>query len=316
MSKVGNALKMLMILQSRGKMKAKDLAREIEVSEREIRRYKDDLMQAGIYIESDAGKYGGYSIENDHDLLGLSLTNEEYMALMMVNEELKKAKHLVMKDYNLAIDKINIVHKKKSNDLANSYNYMVKGAIANINFQKERKKLIDIHAATLTKNKVRIKYTSLTSGQTERVVRPYATFQYKGDMYFTGYCEKKQATIDFKLCRISEYCTLEEKFQMDKPFDLEGYMKNCFGIFKDKPMQVKLKIQHPMAQIVKEKIWVENQKIMENKEDRSILFEATMEGLQEIKSWILSMGASVKVIEPKMLIEEIKKEIEKMKSIY
>ncbi|QEK11016.1 transcriptional regulator [Crassaminicella thermophila] len=316
MSKVGNELKMLMILQSRGKMKAKDLAREIEVSEREIRRYKDDLIQAGIYIESDAGKYGGYSIGNDSYLLCLNFTDQEYMALLMINEELKKSNHLVLKDYNTAIDKINIVHKKKMHNLSNSYNYMLKGAIANINFQKERKKLIDIHAAILTKNKVNIKYTSLTSGQTERVVWPYATFQYKGDMYFTGYCERRKATIYFKLCRVNKYSVLEEKFEMDKPFDLEEYMKNCFGIFKDQAIQVKLKIHYPMSQIVKEKIWVENQKIIENEEDKSIIFEAMMEGLEEIKSWILSMGGSVEVIEPKMLIEEIKKEIEKMKSIY
>ncbi|SHK58531.1 Predicted DNA-binding transcriptional regulator YafY, contains an HTH and WYL domains [Caminicella sporogenes DSM 14501] len=316
MSKVGNALKMLIILQSRGKMKVCDLARELEVDERQIRRYKDDLLQAGIYIKSETGKYGGYSIEDNNYLLGLNLTNEEYMSLLMANEELKKMGHLALKDYSLAIDKINIVHKRENLNLLGNCNYMVKSARANVNFEVERKKLVDIHAAMLTRNKVRIKYTSLTSGETERVVRPYATFQYKGDMYFIGFCERKNGILEFKLCRIKEYSILEEKFEMDNSFSLEDYMANCFGIFKDEEINVKLKIYHPMSQIVKEKIWVDNQKIIENEEDNSIIFEATMKGLKEIKSWILSMGSSVKVLKPQKLIEEIKNEIDKIKELY
>ncbi|WZL74329.1 WYL domain-containing transcriptional regulator [Clostridiaceae bacterium 35-E11] len=315
MSKVGNALRMFIILQSRGKMKIKDLARELEVDVRQIRRYRDDLMQAGIYIKSDTGKYGGYSIENNNAILRINLTEQEYIALMIANEELKETNHLVVKDYTTAIEKISAMRKNPYTDFENQYNYVIKGAMANINFEEERKKLIDVYAASITKNKVKISYTSLSSGLTERVIRPYATFKYKGDMYFTGYCEKKEAVIDFKLCRVKGYEILKEKFIMDKSFNLEERMKNCIGIFKDEEIDVKLIIKHPMSQIVKEKIWVKNQKIREN-EDQSIVYEATMEGLKEIKSWILSMGSSVKVITPQKLIEEIKKEIENLKKIY
>ena len=44
MSRVGNALNMLILLKSRGKMKAKELADILEVKERTIRRYKEYLM--------------------------------------------------------------------------------------------------------------------------------------------------------------------------------------------------------------------------------------------------------------------------------
>lgn len=37
-----------------------ELSKIIEVSPRQIRAYKEDLEKAGIYIESYAGKYGGY----------------------------------------------------------------------------------------------------------------------------------------------------------------------------------------------------------------------------------------------------------------
>ena len=41
-----------------------------------------------------------------------------------------------------------------------------------------------------------------------------------------------------------------------------------------------------------------------------------MRGYEEIKSWILSMGAYVEVVEPDRLRNDILLEIEKMKKIY
>ncbi|AOT70854.1 helix-turn-helix transcriptional regulator [Geosporobacter ferrireducens] len=318
MSSIGNALKLYLLLQSKGKMKIRDIAKELEVDERTVRRYRDDLEQAMIYIDSQAGKHGGYYLHNDNYLLGLNLTCEEYLTFLMIKEELEKSNHVVLKDYDSALQKIQQVYisGKNEKDRINIFNFIAKGTKANININEERKKLIDIHAAALTKNKIQIQYTSLSSGLTERIVRPYATIQYKGDMYFTGYCERKQAIADFKLCRIHEYTVLNEKFLADKSFDLDEYMKNCIGIFKDDEIHIKLKVYHPMSQIVKEKIWVENQIITENEEDHSIIYEATMKGVEEIKSWILSMGSKVKVISPQFLADKIKNEIKNMHKIY
>ena len=46
------------------------------------------------------------------------------------------------------------------------------------------------------------------------------------------------------------------------------------------------------------------------------MFKAKMRGYEEIKSWILSMGAYVEVVEPDRLRNDILLEIEKMKKIY
>ncbi len=71
-----------------------------------------------------------------------------------------------------------------------------------------------------------------------------------------------------------------------------------------------------MSIIVSERIWSEDQKITFNQKDNSILFEATMSGLPEIKTWILSMGSYAEIIQPKGLYEEIKNEVKKLKNLY
>ena len=60
MSKISNVLTMLQLLQSGRKYSISELASILEVSERMIRVYKEDLEKAGIYIDTIMGPYGGY----------------------------------------------------------------------------------------------------------------------------------------------------------------------------------------------------------------------------------------------------------------
>jgi len=60
MSKVSNALLMLQYLQNGRKYSIRELANLLEVSERMVRVYKEDLEKAGIYIDTIKGPYGGY----------------------------------------------------------------------------------------------------------------------------------------------------------------------------------------------------------------------------------------------------------------
>ena len=68
MSKVSNMLKLIQILKDGNVHSIVSLANTIEVSDRMIRQYKLELEQAGIYIKSITGKYGGYKIEKSENL--------------------------------------------------------------------------------------------------------------------------------------------------------------------------------------------------------------------------------------------------------
>jgi|BioPla2DNA2_1021312.scaffolds.fasta_scaffold37458_1 predicted DNA-binding transcriptional regulator YafY len=318
MSQIGNALKMYLILQVRSKCKISELAQEVEVDERSIRRYRDDLEQAGIYIDSKRGKDGGYSLYSDNYLLGLNISDSEFNSLQLVQKELKDSMHIASKDISILANKINVVVKEKaiSSDGFNNHiiNHMKKDTISNIDPKIERKYLMDIHVASLTCNKIKMTYVSLTSGESQRIVHPYATFRYKNNIYFMGYCENREEILHFKICRIKEYTILEEKFKKKEDFDLEKSMENCLGIYRDEELDVKLKIKNQMSEIVKEKIWVENQKIEEI--EGGIIFKAKIRGKTELISWILSMGSDAEVLEPEELRQEITDEIFKMKNLY
>ena len=65
MSKVSNVITMLELLQSGRKYSINELSNKLEVSERMIRVYKEDLEKAGIYIDTIMGPYGGYVLNQN-----------------------------------------------------------------------------------------------------------------------------------------------------------------------------------------------------------------------------------------------------------
>ncbi len=83
MSKIANMLNMLQILKDGKLHNIQELAQKLEVSERMIRQYKLELEQAGIYINSTTGKYGGYQIEKENNFLKIEDTLKEEMYIII-----------------------------------------------------------------------------------------------------------------------------------------------------------------------------------------------------------------------------------------
>lgn len=151
MSKVANMLNMLQILKDKNIHSISSLAERLEVSERMIRQYKLELEQAGIYLKSYTGKFGGYQLDENSNFL-------------KIKNEVKEKMYLVMKK-----------------------------AIAN-------------------NNKVKIKYKSVNSGITERIIDPAELFIYLDKWYIAAFCELRNEIRLFKLDDIIEYEILAEKY--------------------------------------------------------------------------------------------------------
>lgn len=83
MSKVANMLNMLQILKDKNIHSISSLAQKLEVSERMIRQYKSELEQAGIYLKSYTGKYGGYKIDDNNNFFKIENEVKEKMYIIM-----------------------------------------------------------------------------------------------------------------------------------------------------------------------------------------------------------------------------------------
>ena len=102
MSKISNVLTMIEMLQSGRKYSISELANELEVSERMIRVYKEDLEKAGIYIDTIMGPYGGYVLNQTIRMPVRKFKKKDYERLdkYILNEkdELEKEKLTLLQD--------------------------------------------------------------------------------------------------------------------------------------------------------------------------------------------------------------------------
>ena len=145
MSKIGNAIKMMMLIQSRGRMKCCELAQELEVTERQIQKYKSDLEQAGIFITSKSGAYGGYELDKENSITNINLCLEDISVLDMINEQLKHNNDIYQNEFDNIVTKIKAVTSIKQEK--KNMDYFSKQAQSNYDYKNEKQKINNIRVA-------------------------------------------------------------------------------------------------------------------------------------------------------------------------
>ena len=204
MSKVANMLKMIKILKDEKIHNMKDIAEKIEISPRMVKQYKNELEQAGIYIESKRGINGGYSLNKELNNIDIGLIYQELIKLKEIeqyfndDQDFKKIIGKIIESYEKNINEADL---KKINRIQE---------LGKINLKDT---YLSLRKAINRKNKVKIKYYSNDSGLNDRVIHPAEMFYYLEEWYVAAFCEKRKAIMLFKLNDIQEYEILDDKYE-------------------------------------------------------------------------------------------------------
>ena len=92
MSKLSNVLTMLQLLQNGRKYSVKELSKILEVSERMIRKYKEELEYSGIFIDTIRGQYGGYVLNRNFNVPYLNFNDDDLYIIDRVSKIISDSK--------------------------------------------------------------------------------------------------------------------------------------------------------------------------------------------------------------------------------
>lgn len=213
-------ISIILMLQSRGTLKANELARELGVSERTIHRYMGMLDEMGIPIYSERGPYGGFTLVRGYKLPPLIFTPEEATVLYLGAELVKDVWGASYHDAAVA------AKAKLDNVLPDALCQEVKHAQRGLLVTGWQRRdygpwapIIDeLRRCVAQSRRARVVYRSLRQEVTERLLDPYALALQWGNWYLVGHCHLRGELRTFRVDRIEDVEPVDATFELPDDF--------------------------------------------------------------------------------------------------
>lgn len=187
-------------------------------------------------------------------------------------------------------------------DMTNPYSFTLPPVL------KQESKVWDVLGRALEEQRtIRILHrSSWWQKTTERRVDPYHLHNYAGEWYLTGFCHLRGEYRDFAVGRIKSAKLLRRKFEMPADFDKARFLRGALGRLEPGrgSHEIRLKFSSIVAERVSERVWHPTQE-MARFPDGAVEMRFKCEFFGEVRSWILSWGDMVEVLDPPELRGEI-----------
>ncbi|HLZ59682.1 MAG TPA: YafY family protein [Ktedonosporobacter sp.] len=206
-------LTVLELLQSHGRMTGAELARRLEVDIRTVRNYVETLLDLGIPVEAERGRYGAYFLRAGYKLPPLIFTEDESLALTL---SLLMARESGLAQISAAFEG---VLAKIERVLPASTRARIQAVEQTVTFDSVKARatpsglaVMLLSSAIQTGRQVKLHYRSAREEVTERAFDPYGIAYHKGFWYTIGYCHLRQGQRLFRLDRITHIEMTGETF--------------------------------------------------------------------------------------------------------
>ena len=213
-------LAMLELLQARHRLSGADLAGQLGVDQRTVRRYAGRLAGLGIPVTAERGRYGGYRLMPGYRLPPLMLTDDEAAAVVIGLLAAERLGHPVA-GIATALAKIQRV-------LPAALSERVAALRQTLGFTQRQQSpaaapdtgtvLALAHAAS-QRQRVRIRYRSFAGQDSERDLDPYGLVLHAGRWYVTGHDGKSGQVRTFRVDRVLDARPAGVSFDPPADFD-------------------------------------------------------------------------------------------------
>ncbi|OJG99257.1 transcriptional regulator [Enterococcus termitis] len=287
------------LLLERKKLTTNELADYFEVSKRTILRDIEALSIAGIPIYTTKGKGGGISLLDNYVLDKTLISTEEQNQILFALQSLAATHHL---DATAILSKLQTLFRKSDTSWIE------------VDFARWGKANFDNHTFDLLKNAILaenvISFTYANSyGQTSsKTVYPLKLLFKSKSWYIQAFCISNQDYRTYKLNRISHIEILDEFFSRS------SYTVPTIGQ-ETSPVQVHLSLLFSKESAFRAYDEFDISEI-QKQDDGSLLVTTELPEDDWLYSFLLSLGASVRVVSPLHVEKKLINYIEEMKKKY
>ena len=311
----------LMLIRTPGGLERPELAQEMGVTEKTIRRDLTRLTRAGFPLVESTEDHGRktWRLANDGKLPPLTFTFDEALVLHLARPfleplagtQLWQAAHSALRKIRATLNESALAYFDQFPDFLHSTtsgfgNYASKANIID-----------ELTIAIEDRKAVQITYQSQQATEpATRDAYPYGFLRHKGSLYLAAFAPEHNRIRRYKIDRIDAVETTPIVFQRPADFKLADVLAGSFGIYDgDEKVTVVVKFLPAVVRYVQESKWHHGQALTKER-DGSLLARFQLSSTVEIKSWVLGFGANAVVIEPEELRLAIALELEQLIKVY
>ena len=253
MGKSSLCLQMLQLLNTGRVYKCSELAELLETNSRNIIEYKKELEEAGYYITSIPGKYGGYKLEKTGLIPSIKLLESEKKSIAEAYDYILKKKDFIFKnEFEKSISKV----------------FSTAGISTNSNLM-----VIETKQLTLTEEEIKDRYIILEQAISKKMsieilyndtlleINPYKLFIYDGVWAVLAWSLDDCDILFYKLSEIKSYKLLNKKFVVHKYFDASKYFESNGIVVNKEIYEIELIVTNNALKLFKNNIIGKKQQI-------------------------------------------------------
>jgi predicted DNA-binding transcriptional regulator YafY len=298
-----------------------EIARELEVSSKTVRRDLDTFRDVGFALKEEVGEFGrkSYRLPLREDP-PLAFTYDEALALCLGRRHLDSLSGTMF--WEAAQRAFLKIQSALSNEVV-TYIERLAGSIHVTSFgwgdYAARAELIDqVLVAIEDRRPLIMTYQPERSSEPlQYEIHPYSIVQHQGSLYLIAKSCGSESIRHFKIDRVIEIEPQgEEHFSQPDDFDARKHLENSFGIYQGvESLIVRVRFTPKVARYVTEKRWHPTQKV-DKLGNGAVELSFELASTAEIRQWIMSFGADAEVLEPESLRAKIRDHVQGLHSIY
>ncbi len=303
--KIINLLTILNMIESGQYPSITDIMEKCEISERTAFRYLK-IIDFIIPIKFNKEKKG-YEFYQTNSKKVITIDDKERLLIKALENFLGDRDELLKRTFESFLKKV-VVCSKDEEDLKDKMLLSMERTI-----KPKEENLEKVLTAIKSKKTLLIKYHPVNNRRiTTREIEPLRLIFYDGIWFLYAYCKLRNDYRTFALDRMKKVEITNNKITKAKAEELENTIKNSWKLWSGGGLhKVVVRFLPEISEVIRRKPRWHKSEIREEQSDGSLKLTFELNCLEEIRWFLYSFIPYVEILEPDILKETMKREIER-----